>query len=441
MAATAIKRADYGAARDALVSAWRVRRSPAVAELVGLLDPHAPDAMTAHLASIVAARVTASLANFEKLAKTDDPRLASWVLAALADPPFCSPTSGPFLEALAETIVRLRDPRLDARLPEIRAILTARVTRKPIYTRVIAILDRGVATRPPLAAAPAAEVALETALVTELAPLRSSGVSRESLLAEVYARPLDDAPRMVFADFLLEHGDPYGEFITLQLARGRHGDPSPREQELLKRHGKEWLGNLATVLRLNKSYSGTRFARGFLSVADFIFKIEKKIQLVLRDEMWSTVEELENCYEVRTLLTHAPLRALRSIVIDPILATALAERTEPFPGVTRIEITANLTTVPVALLQRLFPARTTLELAHLPDLTTLDRFGIVALEIDQHCAGALLAERTGAHLAFIASLASAPPLVERISIRAPWCAFPGPPATSYVRGDRGYVIA
>ena len=61
-AAIAIKRADYGAARDALVAAWKVRRSPAIADLVDLLDPQAPDTLTAQLASIVASRVTPSLA-------------------------------------------------------------------------------------------------------------------------------------------------------------------------------------------------------------------------------------------------------------------------------------------------------------------------------------------------------------------------------------------
>ncbi len=440
-AALAIKRGDHGAARDALVAAWKVRRSPAIAGLVDLLDPQAPDALTAQLAAIVASRVTASLANLDRLAKVDDPRLASWVLAALADPPFCSPTSGPFLEALAEAIIRLRDPRLDARLPAIKSILVARVTRKPIYTSVIAILEKGQKKRKPLPPAPAADAALEASLTLELAPLRSSLVSRDSLLAEVYARPNDDAPRMVLADFLLERGDPYGELITLQLARGREGEASPREQELLKRHGKQWLGNLATVLRFNKSYSDTEFRRGFLAVADFIFKIERKIRLVLHDEMWSTVETLENCYEARLLLTHAPLRALRAIVIDPILASELADRTTPFPGVTHVKLTANLPNIPIALLQRLFPARETLELAHLPDLATLDRLGIKQLELDQYCAHELVAERTAAHQEFIRNLATAPPLVDRISIRAPWSVYPGPPATVYVRAPRGYVVA
>ena len=41
------------------------------------------------------------------------------------------------------------------------------------------------------------------------------------LLAEIYAAPDDDAPRLVYADWLQERGDPRGEFIALQLERAR----------------------------------------------------------------------------------------------------------------------------------------------------------------------------------------------------------------------------
>src|SRR5262249_3119312 len=120
-------------------------------------------------------------------------------------------------------------------------------------------------------------LALEAELVAACTPLRNSTVTIESLYAEVYANPNDDAPRVVLADALLERNDPRGEFITLQLARGREGEPSARELELLKKYRKQWLGPLATVLSFGKSYSSTAFTRGFVSTADFIFKTEKKL--------------------------------------------------------------------------------------------------------------------------------------------------------------------
>src|SRR5664279_6441234 len=95
-ALSAIARGDYAAARDALVVAWGKRRSPVIADAIDVLDPLAPDAVSAQLAAIVTPRVVTSLANLRKLASLDDPRLASWVLAALANPPFCAPTAEPF---------------------------------------------------------------------------------------------------------------------------------------------------------------------------------------------------------------------------------------------------------------------------------------------------------------------------------------------------------
>jgi uncharacterized protein (TIGR02996 family) len=38
------------------------------------------------------------------------------------------------------------------------------------------------------------------------------------LLADVLARPQDDGPRLVLADWLAEQGDPRGELISLQIA-------------------------------------------------------------------------------------------------------------------------------------------------------------------------------------------------------------------------------
>ena len=43
----------------------------------------------------------------------------------------------------------------------------------------------------------------------------------EDLLAAVYEDPASDAPRAVYADWLLDQGHPLGEFIQLQLARAK----------------------------------------------------------------------------------------------------------------------------------------------------------------------------------------------------------------------------
>jgi uncharacterized protein (TIGR02996 family) len=62
------------------------------------------------------------------------------------------------------------------------------------------------------------------------------------LLAAIKESPADDAPRLVYADWLEEHGEPRGEFLRLQCAPARleRGDPAraplaERERQLQKR--------------------------------------------------------------------------------------------------------------------------------------------------------------------------------------------------------------
>jgi uncharacterized protein (TIGR02996 family) len=75
----------------------------------------------------------------------------------------------------------------------------------------------------------------------------------------------DDLPlRLVFADWLDERGDPLGEFVRVQcdLEPVRHDYDDPRahelrnrEKELLREHGKEWLGEAAFLHKLVWPYS------------------------------------------------------------------------------------------------------------------------------------------------------------------------------------------
>src|SRR5262245_47558149 len=89
---------------------------------------------------------------------------------------------------------------------------------------------------------------------------------QEALLQAIREAPEEDAPRLVYADWLEEHGDPDGaEFITLQVQRARQpGEEAswrylpPREEELLRKNQKAWLGPLAR-------WKGEReFRRGLL---------------------------------------------------------------------------------------------------------------------------------------------------------------------------------
>jgi uncharacterized protein (TIGR02996 family) len=87
-------------------------------------------------------------------------------------------------------------------------------------------------------------------------------MSAAALLAAVRAAPADDAPRLVYADWLDEHGQPErAEFIRLQCELARTDDPAlrRREAELLAAHHDALAGPLAAPhLRF-------RFERGFIA--------------------------------------------------------------------------------------------------------------------------------------------------------------------------------
>jgi uncharacterized protein (TIGR02996 family) len=109
---------------------------------------------------------------------------------------------------------------------------------------------------------------------------------REALEAAVRADPDDRAAHAALADYLLEHGDPRGEFIQVQLAledeplpRDRRKELKAREKALLKNHLNEWVGAWAKVPGAAaegedwrsppKGWKPYRFTRGLLTGLEF----------------------------------------------------------------------------------------------------------------------------------------------------------------------------
>src|SRR5437764_13946726 len=93
----------------------------------------------------------------------------------------------------------------------------------------------------------------------------------EAFLADIIEHPDDDTPRLVYADYLDERGDPRAEFIRVQcqLAKLPEGDArreelEARERALLKAHKKEWLGPLNRLVKDRRGQPGYRFCRGFV---------------------------------------------------------------------------------------------------------------------------------------------------------------------------------
>src|SRR5881275_2195430 len=91
----------------------------------------------------------------------------------------------------------------------------------------------------------------------------------DPLLAAVLAAPDDDAPRLVYADWLDEHGRPeWAAFIRLQVELARLPKHEPRREVLARKAGRlldlhrdEWLAELPEIVGVTWG----AFERGFVS--------------------------------------------------------------------------------------------------------------------------------------------------------------------------------
>jgi uncharacterized protein (TIGR02996 family) len=120
-----------------------------------------------------------------------------------------------------------------------------------------ALIQRVLAAQPPARRA-ATPAELERFAVRRAASAATQA-QLDALACEVHARPDADDARLVLADALLALGDPRGELIALQLAGATDDRALDRIDQLLREHGKSWLGPLREV-----TYRA-RFARGFVS--------------------------------------------------------------------------------------------------------------------------------------------------------------------------------
>jgi uncharacterized protein (TIGR02996 family) len=89
--------------------------------------------------------------------------------------------------------------------------------------------------------------------------------SADAFLRAIVADPADDAPRLIFADWLDERGDPRGQFIRVQCALERLPPHNParfdlaeEECTLLEKHEAEWAAPLRGLA------AEWRFRRGFV---------------------------------------------------------------------------------------------------------------------------------------------------------------------------------
>ncbi|MEO8700946.1 MAG: hypothetical protein ABI867_12935 [Kofleriaceae bacterium] len=219
-----------------------------------------------------------------RLAKLDDPRLATLYLTWLAQGNWPAPTAKVVWTRIFEHLGTLRDTRAIEPLRAVVAALPAFVGaehRVWITSSIEAVVKQLAAVKPAKVT-----VALPA---TPAAP--KPAPDRKRAVAAVWADPTDDALKQVVADALLEHDDPWGEFIAIQL-RGAQTTPQQRTRAkaLERTHGAEWLGAIGR-LTLESAW---RFENGFpVAVENNRRAVPRRdFEAALRAPQWATIDRL-----------------------------------------------------------------------------------------------------------------------------------------------------
>jgi uncharacterized protein (TIGR02996 family) len=93
-----------------------------------------------------------------------------------------------------------------------------------------------------------------------------------AFIRQIVQRPDEELPRLIYADWLEEHGDPQGEFIRVQCALARGSDDPAwtaalrhRERELLSEHRARWTQEIGPGIQWYEPRGG--FIESFIVAA------------------------------------------------------------------------------------------------------------------------------------------------------------------------------
>lgn len=326
------QRADLALAP--LLAVWRKCRAPALADLIdqvsaavnrpalkgsakarhaeflSLLKKGDP-ADGARMLAFLGEGQTAHLAEaLEALSKAPaDPRFTPRALALLQRPPVTSSSSFAAWRKLFALLIANEDVRALAALKrfDFNAILGPNQAYSAEFfdTRTRKVVEALEALKVPTLSAADAET------VQQLSGGRRAATrDLSSLEAAVYAAPNDDAPRLVYADALLEKGDPRGEFLTLQFAREKRrltNAERQREHALQAEHQVAWLGPLA--LTVDEWSDLVIFRRGFVHTLAVASEKPAVMKALLEAPGFSTVRTLSLRLYGESPLPEAMLRS------------------------------------------------------------------------------------------------------------------------------------
>lgn len=372
--ANSVVRLNPSGCLELLARAWRMRKNVRIAELAELVEMRVPETPEKDLEREIADRrvgalrsAVRSIATVSAVQAADqltkviwrDPRTSWLLLEFLAKPPWRSLPAVACYKACLDVIVSIGDPRIAEPLAELGArysaviptsvgfkvekLFTAAVERLKKAPAWLELDDACTALCDQLAAQLGPEVAAQQA------KQRRAHVAYErhaEFLHAIFAAPEDDAPRIVYADWLSEIGDSRGELINLQLARaqGRTDEASrAREYEILEpRNAERWLGAIAPVVFDNDQV----YARGFPSYVR-LWKNKAALPHVADEPALGTIETLaiadwwgagsNGAKALLDMVCGSRMRALRALVNFPATVLTEGASRDALTGIERVE--------------------------------------------------------------------------------------------------------
>lgn len=271
-----------------------------------------------------------------------DPRVAAFALTLLTEKGAAREVTHVVSRSLAQCIARHGDSASAARLSAMLADGVHGARERSLRSAVTSLAKR--------VALPVDPARLAELSRGDATPRRATSKTQDgdALLEAIYADPDDDAPRLAFADWLTESGDPLGEFIVLQInhARGKATAAArKREKVLLFQLRARLLGPLADAVQL----TSLRFSRGFLSEAEFsrvlpasrVYELMEDVRYVPRspDTTWRALKRASAVQPaaVRDLVSRAPRLEQLGVAFAAWETLRPALKSKPPPTLARVQ--------------------------------------------------------------------------------------------------------
>ncbi|WAS95811.1 hypothetical protein [Nannocystis punicea] len=332
-ARAAFDRADPPTGLAHLLEAWRTLRLPRIAELI----QHVSDALVAAAPPIEGKTDIAYVEAFEALAPGDPVDLGRflarpwpcksthlanlWLRATSSrpdDPRLVAPITRFLLaDPTADNAVASKATRRLAALGDVRAIpdLRALVARHGTryFEATLAELERREVHEP--APNEVADIAaIEARYAAQIDEARRAAERRAQLFAALLADPLDPGLKRVYGDWLTGRGDPRGQLIALQLARGADWPATYAadlaERELLRVHRMAWSDPI------DRWFRSMEFVDGFFAGGMFGHHGFDELPDALDEPAWRfvrTLEEYQDGDELLALLDDPRLAGVRTV--------------------------------------------------------------------------------------------------------------------------------